>query len=259
MQLLQQSNFHWEEVFWWLLAKNFGVKINSDAFEKIAQTLPLYVLAKHKNQIHQTEALLFGQAGLLKGSFKDDYPAMLQKEYAFLQKKYQLAPIPFPLHFLRMRPSNFPSVRLAQLAMLIHNSNHLFSKIKEASTVNDLRLLLNVEANDYWHHHYVFDDESVFKKKQLGLQMVNNILINTVVPILFTYGHYHKLEDVKEKAIQLLSQVTAEKNNISKGFAAMGIENKNAFDSQALIQLKNEYCSKKRCLECAVGNKLLKG
>ena len=133
-----------------------------------------------------------------------------------------------------------------------------FSKIKETTAVKDLKALLDVTANDYWHHHYVFEEESVFKKKQLGSQMVNNILINTIAPILFTYGYYHKLEAVKENAIQLLSQLAAEKNTITTGFTALGIENKNAFDSQVLIQLKNEYCNKKRCLECAVGNKLLK-
>ena len=158
-----------------------------------------------------------------------------------------------------MRPANFPTVRLAQLAMLVHNSLHLFSKIKEGSSVTEIKALLNVTANDYWHYHYTLNEPSAFKKKNLGAQMIDNILINTVVTVLFAYGHYHKEESYTNKALQWLLEITAEKNTITKGFSQLGIANKNAFDSQALIQLKNEYCSKKHCLDCAVGNKLLKG
>ena len=129
---LHQNNYHWEETFWWMLAKNFGMKVNGEAFESIARSIPLTILAKHKNQIHQLEALLLGQAGLLKEDFKEDYPRLLQKEYKFLQNKYNLQPIQLPVFSLRMRPGNFPAVRLAELAMLVHESAHLFSKIKEA-------------------------------------------------------------------------------------------------------------------------------
>lgn len=249
---------HWEETFWWLLANNFGIKVNSDAFEKIARSLPLNILAKHKNQIHQLEALLFGQAGLLDKNFIEDYPAMLKKEYTFYKAKYKLQPITTPLFFLRMRPANFPSIRLAQLAMLIHQSVNLFSIIKDSKTLKEIKELLNVTANDYWHYHYVFDEAASFKQKHLGAQMINNILINTIIPIVFAFGLYHKEEVYKSKALLWLEQVAAEKNTITNAFADLGIENKNAFDSQALIQLKNEYCNKKRCLECAIGNRLLK-
>ncbi|MBK7306473.1 MAG: DUF2851 family protein [Chitinophagaceae bacterium] len=255
---LQKNNNHWEETFWWLLARNFGVKLNSVAFEKIAQSVSLNILAKHKGQIHQAEALLFGQAGLLDGVFAEDYPTLLQKEYRFLKKKYNLQKIEASLIFLRMRPSNFPSVRLAQLAMLVHNSLHLFSKIKESSDIKNIRQLLEVTANDYWHYHYTFDEISAFKKKKLGGQMIDNILINTVVPVLFGYGHYHGENSFKDKALQWLEEIKAEKNSITHGFTSLRVENKNAFDSQALIQLKNEYCNKKRCLDCSVGNKLIR-
>jgi hypothetical protein len=255
---LTKTNNHWEETFWWLLAKNFGVKLNSVAFESIAQSVSINILAKHKDQIHQLEALLFGQAGLLDAVFTEDYPILLQKEYQFLKKKYNLQKVEGSLIFLRMRPSNFPTVRLAQLAMLVHNSLHLFSKIKEAGDIKSIRQLLNITANDYWHYHYVFDETSAFKKKKLGEQMIDNILINTVVPILFAYGHYHNENIYKDKALQWLEDIKAEQNSISKGFASLLVENKNAFDSQALIQLKNEYCNKKRCLDCSIGNKLLR-
>lgn len=255
---LHKTNNHWEEAFWWLLAKNFGIKLNSIAFEKIAQSISINILAKHKGQIHQMEALLFGQAGLLEGDFKEDYPKLLQREYRFLQKKYKLQKVEASLIFLRMRPSNFPTIRLAQLAMLVHDSLHLFSKIKESKTVKEIRELMDVTANDYWHYHYMLDEPSEFKKKKLGQQMIDNILINTVAPVLFAFGHYHSEEAYKEKAMQWLLEIKAEKNSITNGFSSLQVENKNAFDSQALIQLKNEYCNKKRCLDCSVGNKLIK-
>jgi hypothetical protein len=257
-EYLAANNSHWEETFWWLLANNFGIKVNSDAFEKIARSLPVNILAKHKNQLQQLEALLFGQAGLLENNFTDQYAVMLQKEYRFYKAKYKLQSIQAPLFFLRMRPANFPSIRLAQLAALINKSQHLFSVIKEAGSLKQVKKLLNVTANDYWHYRYVFDEATGFREKNMGNQMINNLLINTVVPVVFAFGHYHREEVYKNKAMQWMEEITAEKNSITYGYARLGIENKNAFDSQALIQLKNSYCNKKRCLECAVGNRLLK-
>jgi len=256
-EYIQINNTHWEEAFWWLLARNFGIKVNTDAFEKIARSISINILAKHKNQIHQTEALLFGQAGLLENNFTEAYPKMLQKEYLFYKNKYQLTPIQLPIHFLRMRPSNFPTIRLAQLAMLIHNSNHLFGQMRESNSLKEMKSLLNVTANDYWHYHYTFDDTTAYKEKNLGIQMINNILINTIVPILYAYGQYHKEQQYKDKALLWMEEIAAEKNEITKGFTSLNIDNNNALDSQALIQLKNNYCNQKRCLDCAVGNKLM--
>jgi hypothetical protein len=255
---LRQNNYHWEETFWWMLAKNFGLKVNGEAFESIARSIPLAILAKHKNQVHQLEALLLGQAGLLKEDFKEDYPRLLQKEYKFLQSKYKIRPIQVPVFFLRMRPGNFPGVRLAELAMLIHQSAHLFSKIKEAESAKEIKQLFEVTANEYWHYHYQFDEASVFKMKKTGASMTDNIVINTVAPVLFAYGSYHHENKYKDRALQCLEHTGAEKNQVTKGFKQLRIENKNGRDSQALIELKNEYCSKKRCLECAVGNAVLK-
>jgi len=257
---LQQNNYHWEETFWWLLARNFGMKVNADAFEAMARSVPINILAKHKQQIHQLESLLIGQAALLNSKkFTEDYPRLLQKEYSFLQNKYNLKPIHVPVHFLRMRPGNFPTIRLAQLAMLVQSSAHLFSKIKEATSVKEIKKWFNVTANDYWHYHYRFDEASSFKKKKLGDAMIDNIIINTVCPVLFAYGNYQDENKYKDKALKWLEQTLAESNSITKGFLKLNIENKNVYDSQALIELKNEYCNKKRCLECGVGNYLLKG
>jgi len=252
------TNNHWEETFWRMLATNFGIKVNAEAFEKIAISLPVSILAKHKNQIHQLEALLLGQAGLMQGDFKEAYGKMLQKEYMFLKNKYKLQPINIALHYLRMRPSNFPSVRLAQLAMLIHQSSHLFSRIIAAASLKEIKKMLDVTANDHWHYHYMPDEASCYQEKKLGKQMTDNILINTVVPVLFAYGHYFKENKYKEKALAWLEEITAEKNNITKVFSDAGINIPSAFASQALIQLKNSYCNHKRCLECAVGNNIMK-
>lgn len=255
---LHQTNFHWEESFWWLLARNFGMYVNADAFEILARSISINVLAKQKHQIHQLEAILLGQAGLLEEDFQEDYPLMLQKEYRFQQKKHGIRPVPAPFLFLRMRPGNFPTIRLAQLAMLIHQSAHLFSVLKDMESLDEARKLFDVTANDYWHYHYRLDEPSGFKQKHLGDLMIDNLIINTVVPVLFTYGYYHKDQRFTDRAIQWLEQTTGEKNSVTDGFSELGIENSNAFDSQALLHLRTEYCIKKRCLECPVGSTLLK-
>ena len=183
---------------------------------------------------------------------------MLQKEYLFYKRKYRLHAIRESIHFLRMRPENFPTIRLAQLAMLIHDSSHLFSKVIEMHSITEIKALLNVTANDYWHYHYTFEEPTVFREKKLGKQMIDSIIINTVVPILFAYGHHHKENRYKEKALRWLEQTGDEKNNITGSFKLIGILSNHAYDSQSLIQLKNEYCDKRRCLECAVGNSLVR-
>ncbi|MBA2249731.1 MAG: DUF2851 family protein, partial [Chitinophagaceae bacterium] len=246
-----------EETFWWLIANNFGIPVNREAFEKIARSVTVSILAKHKSQVIQIEALLFGQAGLLDKSFTEAYPLLLKKEYRFLQKKYSLEIPLLQLYFLRMRPANFPSVRLAQLAMLVHTSSHLFSKIIVAESLTEIKKLLDITANDYWHNHYNFDEEAILKVKKVGAHMVNNILINTVVPVLFAYGQYHNDQKLKDRAICWLEDIAAEKNSITRGFEKLKFRNDNSFDSQFFIQLKNKYCNKKRCLECAIGSSIL--
>ncbi len=255
--LLQQNKQHWDEVFWWVLARYFGSKMNSEAFESIAKSISLNIILKHKEELYQLEALLIGQAGLLEEEFKDDYPLMLQKEYRFLQKKYSLKKNHFPVYFLRMRPANFPTIRLAQLAALIHKSSLLFSTVKDADDFNDIAKLLSITANGYWLDHYLFDEAALSKKKSLGKQMVQNIMINTIIPVVYTYGYFNNKEKYKIKALQWMEQLPTELNSITKNFELIGIENKTAFDSQALIQLKTEYCDQKRCLQCAIGNKIL--
>jgi Protein of unknown function (DUF2851) len=255
---LNQNNFHWEETFWWMLARNFGIKVNTDAFQAIAQSIPVNLLAKHKNSIHQLEALLLGQAGLLNKTFEGQYPKLLQREYRFLSVKYGLKPVGIPVHFLRMRPGNFPTVRLAQLAMLVYTSSHLFSRVLETNTIQEVFHMFQVTANDYWHYHYIPDEPSGFKVKQLGKEMASNIIINTLAPCLFAYGLYHKEEKYKAKALHWLEQLEAEMNQITRTFKSLGVDLRSAFDSQALLELKKSYCDERHCLKCAIGASLLK-
>jgi len=252
-ELLQETNNHWEAVCWHMLAKSFGGKVNGEGFELIAKSIPLSILAKHKNQIHQLEAILLGQANLLHADFTESYPKMLYQEYCFLKMKYKLQAPSVSVQFLRMRPGSFPTIRLAQLAMLIHLSSQLFSKIKDCQDLNDIVGLFDITANDYWHYHYKLEEMAAYKPKKLGEDAINNIIINTISPLLFAYGLYHDDEAYKEKALLFLSKAKAEVNHITKGFNQLGIANDSAFDSQALIELKNNYCMSKRCLHCSIG------
>lgn len=257
-QYLKETNGHWEEVFWWLLARNFGATVNSDAFEAVARSVPVRILAKHRRQIHQLESILIGQAGLLHANFNEAYPRMLQKEYAFYRKKYNFQPVCLPVHFLRMRPGNFPTVRLAQLAQLINQSSRLFSLVRSVTYYEQLKTLLTVTANDYWHYHYRFDEPSSFKEKVTGLQMVSNIIINTVVPVVFAYGVVMDDPVSKNNALQWLESTPPERNRITRKWELMGLLNHSAYDSQAFIELTKMYCFNKDCLNCAVGNAILK-
>lgn len=257
-ECLQQNNQHWEETFWWLLARNFGMKVNADAFEAVARSIPLSVLGKHRNQLLQLEALFMGQAGLLEKAYEDDYARQLKENYKFQHTKYKLQQYPNAALFLRMRPASFPTIRLAQLAMLVHSSGHLFSKIKEIISVKDVKKLLDVTASAYWDQHYTFDNVSPSRPKKTGEAMINNIVINTIVPVLFAYGYLRQEQEYKDRALKWLEETSTEANKITQGFAQYGILSRNAFESQALIELKNNYCDHKRCLDCAVGNTLLK-
>jgi hypothetical protein len=257
-QWLATCTQNWEEVFWISLCRSFGMKVNADIFEQIAKTIPVTLLSKHKNQIHQLEALLLGQAGLLDEIFEDDYAVMLQKEYRFLSRKYKLQPVNKKPAFLRMRPSNFPTLRLAQLAMLVHQSNHLFSTIRSAKRANDILKCFDVTANDFWNYHYTLKDETAYQPKKPGKDFIRHIIINTIAPVLFTYGVLKNEEPVKEKALDFLMELEPEQNAVIAQWKKHGVTNQNALHSQALIFLTNNYCNKKLCLECAVGVKLLK-
>jgi hypothetical protein len=257
-QLLIQNNNHWEQVCWQLTCRYFGAPVNTESFEQIAASLPVNILAKHKLQLHQLEALLLGQAGFLQNDFTEHYPLLLQKEYNFLKAKYSLKSIDRPPVFLRMRPVNFPTVRLAQLAMLLHQSVHLFSKIKEADSLSKLAALFSVTASAYWNTHYHLKESVAHQPKKTGQQLINTLLINVAAPLLFSYGRQQAETKYCDQALLLLEEIGPEKNNVTNAFVQLQVENRNAFTSQALLHLKKNYCDTKRCLECAVGNAILK-
>jgi hypothetical protein len=226
----------------------------------MAKSLPQLILAKNKNSPMQIEALIFGQAGFLEGEFKDDYPLKLQKEYEYLRKKYNLKPIESHLwKFMRLRPQNFPTIRLAQFAALIVQSNHLLSKILEIKEVKALRsLFTEIKVNDYWEDHYRFDVQSKPSSKNMGDGSVDILLLNTVALFLFSYGKQHQQQYYISRSLKLLENLPAEKNNIIADFVNLGVKIETAFESQALLELKNNYCNYKKCLQCGVGNKILK-
>jgi hypothetical protein len=250
---LMQNNQHWEETVWWLLARNFGLPVNTASFEAIARSLPLRVLARHRNRVDQLEALLLGQAGLLEKDFIEAYPLSLQKEFRYLRKKYSLPVIHPSVLFLRMRPGNFPGIRLAQLAGLLSLSTSWFALIKEADSPRALKKLMTVTASPYWDDHHLPSGP-----KKLGEQMKDNILINTGTSLLFAYGHLRGERAFQDKALRWLREIPAEKNALVTGWGRQGIYSKNAADTQALLELKTRYCDPKKCLECAVGSFLLR-
>ena len=259
LRLLGQTRGHWEEVCWQMLAANLGIQVNSALFGAVAQSLPLSVLIKHKHNPLQVEAMLMGQANLLTGIFKDSYPLLLQREHTFFSRKYKLPPVTAQPAFLRMRPAAFPTVRISQLAAIVVKNDHLFSVIKETPEIAAVTDLFRVTAAAYWNTHYLFDEAADHHPKQLGAAMAGNLIINTVVPVLFAYGLHTHDETCKQKAMQWLYQLPAEHNRITRSWKETGIANHSALDSQSLIELTNHYCTQKRCLDCSVGNKILKG
>jgi hypothetical protein len=255
---LVANKYNWEEVCYWAIAQSLGTPVNAVPFLELAQSLPLPLLIRHKPRLMQLEALLFGQAGLLTGTFKEDYPRQLQTEYRFLQHKYQLKPMQaHSWNWLRMRPAAFPSMRIATFAALLHQSSHLFSRILEMTNIQELEQLFSVQPSPYWKTHYRFDHE-VEKASHPGRLAVHTIIINTILPLLFLYGKQKGLPEYQERALHLLSQLPAEDNKITAGWQEMGVSQQCALESQALLQLKQYYCDEKRCLQCAIGSKLLR-
>lgn len=254
----EQNNQNWEETFYQTLAYNFGFKVNAVTFEMLAQSLPLKYLAKHKDDIQLLEALLFGQSGLIPENNADTYCNQLKQDYKHLKAKFSLHPLSHTLwKFMRMRPGNFPTIRIAQFAQLIFKSSALLSKILEIKTTNEIFRLFNIGISDYWLTHYTFTSEAAKKEKHFGKFAVQNVLINTVAPFLFFYGSYHRNAEFTQRALDFLQQIPAEKNKITKHWSTLGLHADSAFDSQALIQLKNTYCNHRKCLNCRIGNQVI--
>ena len=258
-KILNANQFDWEDALYKLLMRYFGLKVNNEAFEYLSNILPFKTLLKHADNLLQVEAMLFGCAGLLEGDFSEEYPQLLQREFAVMKAKFNLLTMPAErFKFMRMHPSNFPTIRLAQMAQLIHKNGPLFAKIREAKTVEEVKALFDVAASEYWETHYRFDAPSENNPKHLGDSTANILIINAVVPLLFCYGKLHKDNVFCDTAIQFLEETTAEDNTVIRHFAQCGITAQNAMQTQALLHLFNQYCKRKRCLECRIGHVLMR-
>lgn len=256
---LKRCQGNWEDAFFITLARNFGFGLNGDAFETWAHRLPFRAVDKHRNDLFQIEAIFFGQAGILEDSDGDGYYLRLKKEYTYLQHKFGLIPMDASLwRFLRLRPANFPHIRIAQLACLYHRAYGLLSRIMETETLQGVRDILKGGTSEYWLTHYTFGGSSPSRPKTLSNTSLDLLIINTVVTFLYAYGLHKGNRVLCARAGSFLEELKAENNYITRIWEQCGMKASNAADSQALIQLKKEYCDKKKCLYCRIGYEYLK-
>jgi hypothetical protein len=256
--LLQQENNNFEAVLFQLLAKNFGLKVNAGAFLRLAQSIGFYIIQKVGFNENQFAALLFGQAGFLEEEIEDEYYQQLKREYSYLKHKFKLNAISKnEFSFFRMRPNNFPTIRIAQLVSLFNTHQNLFSKLMAINNLKDFHELFAVEIHPFWKTHYNFEAISKPSPKKLTSSFVDLLIINTIIPLKFLYEK-SRGEMNTPSFLKLLKNIKSEKNNVISKFSEIGVGAKNAFETQALLELKNKYCAPKRCLECAIGNTLLK-
>ncbi|MFA9190376.1 DUF2851 family protein [Flavobacterium sp. FZUC8N2.13] len=257
-ELLEQTNMDWEAVLFCMLAKNFGLNTNGETFFKVAKSISFTIIRKESFEVENLEALLFGKAALLDSEKEDAYFKDLKFRYFYLLHKYQLEPeSEGQVQFFKHRPDNFPTIRLSQLAHLYHLHQNLFSKINNNFSIDTIYQLFQVSTSTYWETHYQFDKVSPKKLKKLSKSFVDLLLINTIIPIQFAYAKSLGKE-IAEDLMTTLVSVAPERNSIIDKFSFFGIKANNSFETQSLLQLRNEYCSAGKCLECAIGTELLK-
>lgn len=256
LEYLKLNNNDWEQTCYQLLGKYFGSHINKEPFELMTRFLDYKILLKHKKDVFQLEALLFGVAGFLNKDFVEIYPRELKQEYEFLKHKYDLKQIQeHHWQFLRIRPVSFPTIRIAWFAKVMQQMP-LLNTILESKEEN--HFLDNIEVSEYWNEHYVLDKLSKHKSKTIGEDFKSILKINVFAPVLFAYGKYRNDDSYTDKAFQLLYQIHGESNTKTKIFESTKFKHENAFDTQAMIELYDNYCTRKRCLECAIGHKILR-
>lgn len=257
---LKNNQYDWEQTFYQRLMRYFGLKVNNDSFEYLSRILPLNLLLRHRDNGIYIESMMFGCAGFLEKDFEEEYPSLLKREFKMLKSKFGLKVMPLSnWKFLRLRPPNFPTIRIAQLAKIIVKNGNMFSKIKDADDIEEIVELFDVELNSYWDNHFQFDKVSnVERRKVLGKTAIDLIVINAIVPMLFHYGHTHSLESYKEKAMSYLEKIEAEDNLIIRNFQNSGIILQNAFQTQAILYMYKHYCKRRRCLECRIYSVLSK-
>ena len=263
LKIFSETGNDWEETFYRTLTRYFGFRVNTEPFEMLATALPFKIIRKHIDNRFQIESLLFGTSGMLdeglfKNAIRDDYYKDLLREYKILSAKYSLKPVHGWLwKFSKLRPVNFPTIRISQLAAMLSVTGGLFSKVVEAKSIKSLRKVFEVSASEYWNDHYVFGKKSRRTSKSSGTVASDILLINAVITVIFVYGKCHDNHEVCERAITFLDEINAEENTIITDWEKVGIKAGSAFDSQALIQLRNEYCRKRRCLDCRIGTRLI--
>ncbi|MBR6438333.1 MAG: DUF2851 family protein [Bacteroidales bacterium] len=250
---LADNAYDWEETLYQRLMHYSGLKVNNDAFEMLARLLPLRILRKHIDNRLQIEAMFFGCAGFLEQEFSEPYPVLLQREFKILKSKFNLKVMPMLYwKFLRLRPPNFPTIRLAQMASMVRDFDESFSKLQTISDLDSMRNLFNVEVNEYWDTHFQFEKPSKFMKKNFGATAIDVLIINAVVPMLFSYGIYRDDQEMKNRSLGFLNVMEAEDNLIIRKFRKLGVNVQNAQQTQALLHLYNCYCKKRKCLKCRV-------
>jgi len=262
-EMLDKTGSDWEETLYRLLSRYFGFRVNTDPFEMLASRLPLKIIRKHSDSLTQVEALLFGTAGLLdealfREAVTDDYYLLLTREYRVLKAKYSLQPVDgWMWKFHRLRPANFPTVRLSQLASLLTHSEGLFSRVLECRDIASLRPLLSVTASEYWNHHYQFGREVPSTAGRAGRQSVDLLVINAIAPMLFVYGKNRQQQEWCDRAVDILDSLPPEENSVVTDFVEAGLKPESAFASQALIELRTHWCRYHRCLDCLIGSSLI--
>lgn len=255
---LEENENDWEATLFVFLAKYFGLNINGDAFFKIATNIPFTLIRKEQTNLLSLEALLFGFANLLNADNEDLYYRNLKEQWNYLKVKYKLVNDEFiNLQFFKLRPDNFPTIRLSQLAFLYHTNVNLFSDSIDVNCSNDFYKLFYSEVSEYWKTHYTFDKESQSKNKKLSKSFINLLIINTIIPLKFLYAK-QRGENIIDDLIELLIELPSETNSIINKFKFHKLNSDSAFDSQTLIHLKNEYCNHNKCLNCDIGLSLLK-
>lgn len=257
--ILEQTGNDWEECFYRLLCKYWSGNVNSDAFYQLALVLPYKVILKYADRPFAVEALLMGCSGFLANIPADEYTTVLKDEFNYLKAKHKLDVVdPVCWKFMRIRPDSFPTVRLALLAALLCRFGNLTSRILETDSVEDVVELLGINASSYWNTHYTFGNPSVYKEKRMGYPIRNIIIINAVVPFLFVYGRERGEEKYVDKALAWLEKLKPESNYIITSWEECGFVFDSAMQTQALIQLRKEYCDRHRCLNCKIGREVLK-
>jgi hypothetical protein len=259
LEQLTQTKNNWDESFYHLLAKSFGFKVNAVPLQLLAESIPLTIIERESNELFKIESLLFGVGGLLQTTIDDPYVIKLKKEFEHQQNKYKLQSLhPAIWKFGKLRPPNFPTIRIAQFAMLLYRQKRIFKRCLNASTLESLQLIFSVEASEFWTTHFHFEKSSNANSKLLGIESINNIIINVVIPFCYAYGKYIGSKTLLDKSIEWLNQIKPEKNKYTEIWEQSNYKFSNAGETQGLIELNNMYCVKNKCIHCKIGSSVMK-